>query len=130
MIAMLMAAMIASQAAPTLDLPVLAGATPAPECGNVPVLTGAWCVSAPLTAMDALFDAYKTDLQTKGWLLADNTGGRAVLVRRREAGGCDGLQMLVARDTSAPIEADSVGILGVAAMRGDVCHAAPAAPQQ
>jgi hypothetical protein len=105
------------------DLPLLAGATAAPDCGNQAVLAGAWCVSAPLSAMDGVARAYVAELTGQGWLVADGGTSRAVLVRRRAGGGCETLQMLIVRDTSAPATAESVAWLGVATVPGDVCAA-------
>lgn len=110
------------QTAPA-DLSPLAGASLSPDCGNVFVLAGAWCVSAPLSAMDGVVEAYKSELQAKGWLIADGSANRAVLVKRKEGGGCDAIQMLAVRDTSAPATAESVGILGFVAIPRDVCQA-------
>jgi hypothetical protein len=109
------------QTAPA-DLSPLAGASLAPDCGNVFVLAGAWCVSAPLSAMDGVVEAYLADLQAKGWLLADGSANRAVLVRRKDGGGCDAIQMLAVRDTSAPATAESVGVLGFVTIPRDVCQ--------
>ena len=103
------------------DLPLLAGATASPDCGNHPVLARAWCVSAPLPAMDGVAQAYVAELTGKGWLVADGGGNRALLVRRKEGGGCEAVQMLIVRDTSAPATAESVAWLGVAAVPGDLC---------
>lgn len=110
------------QTAPA-DLSPLAGATLSPDCANVFVLAGAWCVSAPLSAMDGVIEAYKADLQAKGWLIADGSANRALLVRRKEGGGCDAIQMLAVRDTSAPATAESVGVLGFITIPRDVCQA-------
>ncbi|WP_292063987.1 hypothetical protein [Brevundimonas sp. UBA7664] len=129
MMAMMMAAALSAepgQAGP--DLPLLAGATAAPDCGNQPVLVGAWCVSAPLSAMEGVARAYVADLTGQGWLVADGGASRAVLVRRKDGGGCDTVQMLIVRDTSAPATAESVAWLGVASVPGDVCAAEAEAP--
>ena len=105
------------------DLPLLAGATVSPDCGNQPVLAGAWCVSAPLSAMDGVAHAYVAELTGDGWLVADGSASRAVLVRRMDGGGCETVQMLIGRDTSAPATAESVAWLGVTTVPGDVCAA-------
>jgi len=103
------------------DLPLLAGATASPDCGNQPVLAGAWCVSSALPAMDGVTQAYMAELTGKGWLVADGSANRAVLVRHKDGGGCEAIQMLIVRDTSVPATADSIAWLGVAAVPGDVC---------
>ena len=108
---------------------VLPGATPAPDCGNLYGLAGrAFCVSAPLAGISALAEAYIADLQTKGWLPAGGEDNRVVFVRRRDTGGCDGLQMQAFYDTSRPAGPDAIGYLGFGPIPGDVCASQPAAP--
>ena len=107
---------------------VLPGATLAPDCGNLYGLAGrAFCVSAPLAGIGALAEAYIADLQTKGWLPAGGEDNRVVFVRRRDTGGCDGLQMQAFYDTSRPAGPDAIGYLGFGPIPGDVCAAQPAA---
>jgi hypothetical protein len=125
LMAMMMAAVLSDgpvQAAGP-DLPLLAGATASPDCGNQPVLAGAWCVSAPLSAMEGVARAYVAELTGDGWLVADGSASRAVLVRRKDGGGCETVQMLIVRDTSAPATAESVAWVGIATVPGDVCAA-------
>ena len=123
MMAMMMAAALSAGDGQTglPDLPLLAGATASPDCGNQPVLAGSWCVSAPLSAMNGVAQAYVAELTGKGWLVADGGANRAVLVRRKEDGGCETVQMLIVRDTSAPTTVESVAWLGIASVPGDVC---------
>lgn len=123
MMAMMMAAALSAGDGQTglPDLPLLAGATASPDCGNQPVLAGAWCVSARLSAMNGVAQAYVAELTGKGWLVADGGANRAVLVRRKDGGGCETLQMLIVRDTSAPATAESAAWLGIATVPGDVC---------
>ncbi len=113
---------------------VLPGATPAPDCGNLYGLAGkAFCVSAPLASIGGLADAYIADLQARGWLPAGGDENRVVFVRRREGGGCDGLQMQAFYDTSRPAAPDAIGYLGFGPIPGDLCATLPAptaAPQQ
>jgi len=126
MIAILTGAVLALSApdqATPLDLPLLAGAVAAPDCGNQPVLAGAWCISAPMSAMDGVVRAYRAELQGRGWLEADGSQNRALLVRRKDGGGCEAIQMLAVRDTREPSTADSIGYLGILPMPGDLCHA-------
>ncbi len=107
---------------------VLPGATLAPDCGNLYGLAGrAFCVSAPLAGISALADAYVADLQTKGWIPAGGEDNRVVFVRRRDGGGCDGLQMQAFYDTSRPAGPEAVGYLGFGPIPGDVCAEQPAA---
>ena len=126
MMAMMMAAALSAGdgQAGLPDLPLLAGATASPDCGNQTVLAGAWCVSATLSAMDGVARAYVAELTGQGWLVADGGASRALLVRRKDGGGCETVQMLIVRDTSAPSTAESVAWLGVATVPGDVCAAA------
>lgn len=119
------------------ETPILAGATPAPDCGNLYGLAGrAFCVSAPLAGIGALADAYIADLEGRGWIAAGGDNNRVVFVRRREGGGCDGLQMQAFYDTSRPVGPEATGYLGFGIVPGDVCASesapatAPATPQQ
>jgi len=108
---------------------LLPGATLAPDCGNLYNLAGrAFCVSAPMAGMSDLAEAYVVHLGTMGWLSAGGDENRVVFVRRREGGGCDGLQMQAFYDTSRPVGPASLGYLGFGQIPGDVCAARPAAP--
>ncbi|MDP2116309.1 MAG: hypothetical protein Q8J71_02810 [Brevundimonas sp.] len=115
---------------------VLPGATLAPDCGNLYGLAGrAFCVSAPLAGIGALAEAYIADFGARGWLPAGGEDNRVVFVRRRDNGGCDGLQMQAFYDTSRPAGPDAVGYLGFGPIPGNVCSyppepAAPPAPAQ
>jgi hypothetical protein len=118
-----------AQAPLSPDAMVLPGATLAPDCGNLYNLAGrAFCVSAPLAGISALAEAYVADLQTKGWIPAGGDENRVVFVRRRDSGGCDGLQMQAFYDQSGPTGPASLGYLGFGPIPGDVCAAQPAAP--
>lgn len=106
------------------DVPILAGATPAQDCGNLYGLAGkAFCVSAPLVGIGALADAYVAEFEARGWLPAGGDENRVVFVRRREGGGCDGLQMQAFYDTSRPAGPEATGYLGFGEIPGDVCAA-------
>jgi hypothetical protein len=108
---------------------VLPGATLAPDCGNLYGLAGrAFCVSAPLAGISTLAEAYVADFRSKGWLPAGGDDNRVVFVRRRDAGGCDGLQMQAFYDTSRPAGPEAIGYLGFGPIPGDVCAGQPAAP--
>ena len=121
------AVLLAGSAAAQTTAPeslVLPGATPAPDCGNLYGLAGkAFCVSAPLAAIGTLADAYVTEFESQGWLAAGGDDNRVVFVRRRDGGGCDGLQMQAFYDTSKPVDETSVGYLGFGPIPGDVCAA-------
>jgi len=128
----MMAAVAALLAAPALaqdgaaENLVLPGATLAPDCGNLYGLAGrAFCVSAPLAGISALADAYIADLQTKGWIPAGGEDNRVVFVRRRDTGGCDGLQMQAFYDTSRPAGPDAIGFLGFGPIPGNLCTDQP-----
>lgn len=124
-------AMAQEPAAPpaTPDALVLPGATLAPDCGNLYGLAGrAFCVSAPLAGIGTLAEAYIADLGTKGWIPAGGDDNRVVFVRRRDTGGCDGLQMQAFYDTSRPAGPDAVGYLGFGPIPGNVCSDQPDAP--
>ncbi|KQY89671.1 hypothetical protein [Brevundimonas sp. Root1423] len=108
---------------------VLPGATLAPDCGGLYNLAGrAFCVSAPLAGIGALAEAYIADLGSRGWLTAGGDDNRVVFVRRRDGGGCDGLQMQAFYDTTRPAGPAALGYLGFGPIPGDVCAAQPAAP--
>lgn len=119
------------QGGPATDIPMLAGVTAAPDCGNLYGLNGkAFCVSALLTNVGSIAEAYIADLETKGWLAAGGDDNRVVFVRRRDGGGCDGLQMQAFYDMARPTEPASLGYLGFATIPGNICAAASgAAPQ-
>ena len=131
----MMAAAAALMAAPAMaqdpavspDAMVLPGAALAPDCGNLYGLAGrAFCVSAPLAGIGTLADAYVADLQSKGWIAAGGEDNRVVFGRRRDGGGCDGLQMQAFYDTSRPAGPDAIGYLGFGPIPGNVCSDQPA----
>ena len=99
-----------------------------PDCGGLNNLAGrAWCVTAPLGQVGALADAYIADLATKNWLAAGGDENRVVFIKRREAGGCDGMQMVAFYDTARVAVAELPAYLGFATIPGDVCAAQTAA---
>ena len=116
----------AADAAQQLILP---GAARALDCGPRPQLARmAFCVTAPINAIGALADAYIVRLGEMGWLQADGRENLVVFVRRREGGGCDGVQMLAFYDEDQPVEDASPGYLAFALIPGDVCAAPEATP--
>lgn len=122
------AAPAAQQGGPA-DVGLLPGAELSADCGGLNNLTGrAYCVTAQLGQIGALADAYIADLETKGWLAAGGDENRVVLIKRREAGGCDGMQMVAFYDTSKTAVAELPAYLGFATIPGDVCAAAAATP--
>ncbi|MDK2747450.1 MAG: hypothetical protein KYX67_09035 [Brevundimonas sp.] len=109
------------------EVALLPGAQLSPDCGGLNNLAGrAWCVTAPLGQVGALADAYIADLATKGWLAAGGDENRVVFVKRREAGGCDGMQMVAFYDTTKTAVAELPAYLGFATVPGDVCAQAAA----
>jgi len=122
------------QAAPVAaadpGVPLLDSVQPAPDCGNLYGLAGkAFCVTAPLSGMEAAGKAYIAHLEGEGWLVADGNDRRVVFVKRRDGGGCDALQMLAYFDRSLPDEATTPGYLAFSTIPGDACADAPTAPQ-
>ncbi|ASD26756.1 hypothetical protein [Brevundimonas diminuta] len=122
------------QTAPTIPpgpaatgMPVLPPATETADCGGL-LRSPAFCVTAQLDQIGALADAYTEHLATLNWLAADGDDNRVIFVRRRDGGGCDGLQMVAFYDETKPAEATAPGYLGFAVIPGDVCTAAPADP--
>jgi hypothetical protein len=112
----------AATGAPATDTPILSGAQASADCGGLNNLAGrAFCITAPLGQIGALADAYIADFGTRGWLPAGGDDNRVVFVKRREAGGCDGLQMVAFYDTSKPAIAEAPAYLGFATIPGDVC---------
>jgi len=120
-----------ANAQPTPADLVLPGAAAAPDCGPRPELANiAFCVTAPLSAIGGLGDAYIARFQELGWLPAGGDDNRVIFIRRREAGGCDGLQMLAFYDQDKPTTGAEPGYLAFAAVPGDVCASAPSATPQ
>ena len=119
------------QGVPAADIPVLAGAELAPDCGNLYGMNGkAFCVAILMPNVGTVAEAYITDLEGKGWLAAGGDENRVVFVKRREGGGCDGMQMQAFYDISRPAAPTSLGYIGFATIPGNICAAAPgAAPQ-
>lgn len=115
--------------APQVQAPVLAPAQAAPDCGGL-LAVPAFCVTAPMAAIETLADGYVTHFAGEGWIAADGDDNRVIFVKRREGGGCDGMQMIAFYDTSRVATAESPGYLGMAMVPGDVCTAAPAPSAQ
>lgn len=111
------------------DVGLLPGAALSPDCGGLNNLTGrAYCVTAQLGQVGALADAYIADLESKGWLPAGGDDNRVVLIKRRDGGGCDGIQMVAFYDTTKTAIAELPAYLGFATIPGDVCATVPTAP--
>jgi hypothetical protein len=108
-------------------VPVLSPAAASPDCGGL-VRSPAFCVTAQLDQVGALAEAYLAQFEKEGWLPAAGDDNRVVLIRRREGGGCDGMQMIAFYDEARPAEATAPGYLGFATIPGDVCADQPATP--
>lgn len=106
-------------------VPVLSPAVVSADCGGQ-VRSPAFCVTAQLDQVGDLAEAYLAQFEKDGWLPAAGDDNRVVLIKRREAGGCDGMQMIAFFDESKPAEATAPGYLGFATIPGDVCAGQPA----
>ena len=106
-------------------VPVLSPAVVSADCGGQ-VRSPAFCVTAQLDQVGDLAEAYLAQFEKDGWLPAAGDDNRVVLIKRREAGGCDGMQMIAFYDESKPAEATAPGYLGFATIPGDVCAGQPA----
>lgn len=115
-------------AAAPMDIPVLGNAQVSTDCGNLYQMAGrAYCLTAPLAGIATLADTYSEHFRSQGWLAAAGEENRVVFVKRRENGGCDGLQMVAFYDTSRPAGPEAAGYLGFASIPGNVCAAEGAA---
>lgn len=118
-----------AQGAPATDTPILGVAQASPDCGNLHGMAGrAFCITAPIASVGALADEYLRHFEGQGWLAAGGDDNRVILVKRRDGGGCDGLQMVAFYDTTKPAAPEAPGYLGFATVPGDVCAAQLAAP--
>ena len=114
----------------SIEAPVLQGATLDAACGNLYDLAGkAFCITAPLATIGGIADAYIAHFEGEGWIAAAGDDNRVVFVKRRDGGGCDGMQFQAFYDTNRPAAPDAPGYLAMATIPGDVCAAAPAAPE-
>ena len=112
-----------------IEAPLLVGAVADATCGNLYGLAGkAFCVTAPLASIGGIAEAYITHFEGEGWIVAGGEDNRVVFVKRREGGGCDGLQLQAFYDPGRPAGPEVPGYIGMATIPGDVCAAAPAAP--
>ena len=109
-------------APPALDVPILGNAQVSADCGNLYQMAGrAYCLTAPLAVIGALADSYSAHFQSEGWLPAAGEDNRVVFIKRREGGGCDGLQVVAFYDTARPAVPEAAGYLGFATIPGDIC---------
>ncbi|PQZ74002.1 MULTISPECIES: hypothetical protein [unclassified Brevundimonas] len=116
------------QGVPAADTPLLGSAKAAPDCGNLHGLNGrAFCVTAPLASVGALAETYIAHFESQGWLAAGGDDNRVVLIKRKDGGVCDGMQMVAFYDTAGPAAPESPGYLGFATIPGNVCAGQPTA---
>ncbi|WP_269515510.1 hypothetical protein [Brevundimonas subvibrioides] len=109
-----------------VEAPILEGATLDPTCGGLYGLEGrAFCVTASLANIGALADAYISHFESLGWIAAGGDDNRVVFVKRKDGGGCDGIQLEAFYNTNRPAVAEAPGYIGVATIPGDICTAAP-----
>lgn len=121
-------AQAAAQGVP-VEAPVLPGATVDATCGNLYGMAGrAFCVTAPLAAIGGIADAYIAHFEGQGWIAAAGDDNRVVFIKRRDGGGCDGMQIQAFYDTNRAAAPEAPGYIGMATIPGDVCAAAQAAP--
>lgn len=111
---------VAAPVAIPTDIPVQAPAVAAPDCGGL-LRAPAFCMTARMDEIGPLAESYMRQLEEKGWIAADGDDNRVIFVKRREAGGCDGLQMVAFFDTTKPQAAEAPAFLGFAYVPGDVC---------
>ena len=112
-----------------VEAPLLAGATLAPTCGDLFGLAGkAFCVTAPLAAIGGIAEAYIAHFESEGWLAAAGDENRVVFVKRRDGGGCDGIQVQAFYDVNRPAGPEVDGYIAMATIPGNVCRADAAVP--
>ena len=112
-----------------IEAPLLVGAVADATCGNLYGLAGkAFCVTAPLASIGGIAEAYITHFEGEGWIPAGGDDNRVVFIKRREGGGCDGMQLQAFYDPNRPAGPEVPGYIGMATIPGDVCAAAQAAP--
>lgn len=114
-----------AQGGPATNVPVLAGAQAAPDCGalNVPA-DRAFCVTAPVTGLGAIGEAYIALFQAEGWQIAAGGENYVLFARRKDEAQCEGLQMLAFYDTSLPESPPPPGYLAFGAVPTMDCQAA------
>jgi hypothetical protein len=144
-VSILMAALLAGQAAtpaqaPALDVdvPAVEGLAADPTCGGRPALAQlASCFVTTQAGAAAVADVWNAAFAAQGWNAAHGDDNRVVYVRRREGGGCDAFQLQAfADDRQVPAPA-APAYLALGTIPGDICApqpptgtpATPATPQ-
>lgn len=115
------------------DLPVLAGATPSPDCGGMLEVMGdpgrgMVCLGAPVSAINDLAFAYKREAAARGWKEASGAANALWMVRRGADGGCERLTIAAFWDfrlTEQPAP-DTPGFVGLQVEPVRSCPAADA----
>ncbi len=107
----------AAQGGPATNVPVLPGTVAAPDCGslNIPA-DRAFCVTAPVTELGAVGEAYIALFQAEGWEIALGGENYLLFARRKTDDQCEGLQMLAFYDTNLPETPPPPGYLGFGAV--------------
>ena len=98
------------------DVPVIAPATSDPGCDGDEVFQGATCLLVPSDQIDTVVQAYVDQLYVRSWLDAGGEGRFRIFIRRREGGGCDGMQMLA-------LDRGARGLVLFSAVPGNACAA-------
>lgn len=111
-----------------VSLPAVAGAIPDPTCGGREAMSQlAYCIASTQGGLQVVADGYTSGLEATDWLVAAGEDNRIVFVRRRDGGGCDGLQMQAFTPDGATPDANAPAYLAFAVIPGDVCAAQPPA---
>ncbi|MCS6626256.1 hypothetical protein N0B44_25380 [Roseibacterium beibuensis] len=128
-----------AQAAPPVllpgvaDLPILAGATPSPDCGGMIEMMGdegrgMVCVGAPVRAVNDLVFAYKREAEARGWTDSGGAANALWVARRTADGGCERLTIVGFWDfrlTEQP-DPNTPGYVGFQVQPVRICPAAVA----
>lgn len=108
-------------AALQVAIPELPTATADPTCGGKPALAQqAFCVSTTQAGIGALVDAYSEAFSRQGWQAGGGRENLVVYLKPREAGGCDGFQMLAFADEARQPAPAAPAFLAFAAIPGVV----------
>lgn len=115
------------------DLPVLAGATPSPDCGGMREVMGdagrgMVCLGAPVNAVNDLVFAYKREAASRGWADSGGAANALWMVRRGADGACERLTIVGFWDfrlTEQPAP-DTPGFVGLQVEPVRSCPAADA----
>jgi hypothetical protein len=116
-----------ARAQEAVSLPLVQGMEFDDTCGPHPELQGrAICVQGALASISTAADAYIAHYVAQGWEVVAGEANGVVLARRREGGGCDGLEMAAFYDQTRPVGPGTRGWLAFAPIPGDLCPGAAA----